>query len=37
MVLHIHQEAVNELDLKAIGNQFVGETELRRRLFGHFD
>jgi len=29
MVLHIiHQEAVNDLDLKAIGNEFVGELEL---------
>ena len=37
MILHIHQEAVDKLDLKAIGNEFVGELELRKRLFGHFD
>ena len=37
MVLHIHQEAVDELDIKAIGNEFIGELELRKRLFGHFD
>ena len=37
MVLHIHQEAADELDLKAIGNEFVGDLELRKRMFGHFD
>ena len=37
MILHTHQEAVDKLDLKAIGNEFVGELELRKRLFGHFD
>ena len=37
MVLHIHQESVDDLDLEAIGNKFVGELELRKRLFGHFD
>ena len=29
MVLQIHQEAADELDLKAIGNEFVGDLELR--------
>ena len=38
MVLHVHQEAADELDLKAIGNEFVGDyLELRKRMFGHFD
>ena len=37
MVLHIHQDEVDKLDLRTIGNEFVGEMELRKRLFGHFD
>ena len=37
MVLQIHQEAADELDLKAIGNEFVGDLELRKRMLGHFD
>ena len=37
MVLHIHQDEVDKLDLRAIGNEFIGEMELRKRMFGHFD
>jgi len=37
MVLHIHHDEVDKLDLNAIGNEFVGERELWKRLFGHFD
>ena len=37
IVLHIHQDEVDKLDLSAIGNKFVGERELRKRLFGYFD
>ena len=37
MVLHIYQDEVDKLDLRAIGNEFIGEMELRNRMFGHFN
>ena len=36
MVLHIHDERTDELDLKEVANEFVGECEHRLRIFGKF-
>ena len=37
MVLHIHQEATDRLNLKDIGNQFVSGKEHRLRIFGNLN
>ena len=36
MVLHIHDERTDELDLKEVVNEFVGDCEHRLRTFGKF-
>ena len=36
MVSHIHDERTDELDLKEVANEFVGECEHRLRTFGKF-
>ena len=36
-VIKVSGLTADELDLKAIGNEFVGDLELRKRMLGHFD
>ena len=36
MVLSIYKELLDELDLYAVGNEFVGSSEYRLRPFGTF-
>ena len=36
MVLHVHKDLTDGLDLNEIGNEFVGNREGRMRLFGKF-
>ena len=36
MVLHVHQDATDKLDLKTIANDFVKEKERRFTMFGNF-
>ena len=36
MVLHIHNERTDELDLKEVAYKFVGDCEHRLRMFGKF-
>ena len=36
MVLHIHQESVDDLDLKAIGNEFVAELGAEGKIIWSF-
>ena len=34
MVLHVHKDLTDRLDLNEVGNEFVGNKEVRMRLFG---
>ena len=36
MVLHIHKDKTDHLNLKEVGNEFVGNREVRMRHFGRF-
>jgi hypothetical protein len=36
MVLHVHKDLTDALDLNEVGNEFVGNKEVRMRLFGKF-
>ncbi len=36
MVLHVHKELTDDLDLISIANEFVGDSEHRLKLFGTF-
>ena len=36
-VLHVHQEKVDAQDLKAVQQEFVVKSDLRRKIFGSFD
>ena len=36
MVLHVHKDLTDGLDLNEVGNEFVGNKEVRMRLFGKF-
>ena len=36
LVLHIHQECTDSLDLKEVGNEFVTGSEHRQTVFGKF-
>jgi hypothetical protein len=36
MVLNVYKEMVDELDMLAVANVFVGDNEHRLRLFGTF-
>ena len=36
MVLHVHKDLTDSLDLCHVGNEFVGGKEVRMRLFGKF-
>ena len=36
MVLNIYKEQLDKLDLVAIANEFVGESEYHKRFFGTF-
>ena len=36
MVLNIHKEQLDKLDLIAVANEFVSESEHRKRFFGTF-
>ena len=35
-VLHVHQAAVDDLDVNEIAQDFVDKCETRRATFGHF-
>ncbi len=37
MILHKHSDETDELDLRAIANEFVCRNSSRQRIFGHFD
>lgn len=37
MLLHIHKELLDQLNLVDIGNEFVRESEHRARVFGSFN
>lgn len=36
MILHVHKDTTDTLDLKSIANEFVGESEHRASIFGTF-
>ena len=36
MVLHVHKERVDELDLVSIANEFMGDSDIRKFNFGKF-
>ena len=36
LVLHVHKDITDTLDLRAICNEFVGDSEHRCKLFGKF-
>ena len=36
MVLHVHKELTDELDLKDVANKFVSRHESRLSLYGRF-
>lgn len=36
MTLHVHRDRTDSIDLVAAANQFVGEQENRKQLFGSF-
>ncbi len=36
VVLHVHKELTDDLDLISIANEFVGDSEHRLKLFGTF-
>ena len=36
MVLHVHQDKTDRLDLKKVANEFVGNNDNRKRVFGFF-
>lgn len=36
MVLHVHKDITDKLDLKSVANEFVGDTEHRLKIFGTF-
>ncbi len=36
MVLHVHKELTDDLDLISIANEFVGDSEHRLKLIGTF-
>ena len=36
MILHIHSDCTDKLDLKAIANEFVGRNASRQSIFGNF-
>ena len=36
MILHIHREKTDKLDLVDIANRFVGKNDTRKRMFGRF-
>ena len=36
MILHIHREKTDKLNLIDVANEFVGENESRKRMFGKF-
>ena len=36
MVLHVHKDLTDDLDLAEIGNRFVAGSEHRESLFGKF-
>ncbi len=36
MILHIHQEYTDSLDMLSIGNEFIQGKEMRQRMFGNF-
>ena len=36
MVLHVHKDLTDKLNLNGTGNQFVGQSEHRLALFGSF-
>ena len=36
MVLNIYKEQLDKLDLIAVANEFIGESEHRKRFFGTF-
>ena len=36
MVLHVHKTETDLLDLKHIGNEFIGRNSSRQQIFGRF-
>ena len=36
MVLHVHKDITDSMNLKNIANEFVGNSEHRLRIFGYF-
>lgn len=36
MLLNIHKEQLDDLDLKIVANEFVRESDHRQRIFGTF-
>lgn len=36
MLLHVHKDVVDSLDLKSVANDFVMDSEHRQKIFGKF-
>ena len=36
MVLHVHKETTDSLDLAAVATEFIGDSEHRLKVFGSF-
>ena len=37
MLLHVHRDLTDTLDLSAVANDFIGDTEHRLKIFGTFN
>jgi len=36
LVIHIHKDAADKLDLKTVANEFIDKYDTRKNIFGHF-